>query len=142
MLLVVWFPLTTDAGRSELEDVLHAVNPNNNDSVDFALSAKTIAYLEVEALEKEEKQQHGMCVRLVRDKLTACGRRSDILLQQLQFFAKSKKNTTALFDKLEATEVEVEKLECELARGFGVKGVRSPYEDVGEETLYGTGGKH
>lgn len=99
--------------KRELEDV-HAVNPNNNDSADLALFAKTIAHLEVEALENEEKQQHGMCVRLVRDKLTACRRRSDILLQQLQLFAKSKKGTTALFDKLEATEAEVEKLECEL----------------------------
>ena len=99
--------------KRELEDV-HAVNPNNNDSADLALFAKTIAHLEVEALENEEKQQHGMCVCLVRDKLTACRRRSDILLQQLQLFAKSKKNTTALFDKLEATEAEVEKLECEL----------------------------
>ena len=99
--------------KGELEDV-HAVNPNNNDSADLALFAKTIAHLEVEALEKEEKQQHGTCVRLVRDKLTACRRRSDILLQQLRLFARSKKNTTALFDKLEATEAEVEKLEYEL----------------------------
>ena len=99
--------------KRELEGV-HAVNPNNNDSADLALFSKTIAHLEVEALENKEKQQHGMCVRLVRDKLTACRRRSDILLQQLQLFAKFKKNTAALFDKLEATEAEVEKLECEL----------------------------
>jgi hypothetical protein len=96
-----------------LED-LHAVKLNNNDSADMALLAKTVALLEVEALEKEEKQQHGMCVRLVRDKLTACRRRSDVLLQQLQLFAKAKKKTTELYDKLEATEAEVEQLECEL----------------------------
>jgi hypothetical protein len=94
---------------------VHAFKPNNNDSADLALFANTIALLEAEALEKEEKQQHGMRVRLVRGKLTACRRRSDILLQQLQLSAKSKKDsTTVLFDKLEATEAEIKKLECEL----------------------------
>jgi hypothetical protein len=83
---------------------------------DLELLNKTLQHLSAKSMEKEEKQEHHMCVRLVRDKLAARRRRSDVLLQQLTLLSKYKKRPDAtLFDKMESNEEEIEKLEHELA---------------------------
>ena len=89
------------------------VQPDAHNLEDFALLTKTLEHLSAKAMEKEEKQQHHMCFRLVRDKLAARRRRSEVLLQQLTLSSKYKKRP--LFDKMESNEEEIEKLELELA---------------------------
>ncbi len=77
---------------------------------------KTLEHLPADAMEREEKQQHHMCVCLVQDKLAASRRRSEVLLQQLILPSKYKKRPNAsLFDKMESNEEEIDKLEHELA---------------------------
>ena len=97
------------------DELAVSIMPPNNDADEIALLAQTLQHLEAETLEKEEKQHHSMRVRLVRDKLIACKRRSDVLLQQLQLSSKYKKKAdTDKLDKLDANEAEIEKLETEL----------------------------
>lgn len=64
---------------------------------DLELLTKTLEHLSADAMEKEEKQQHHMCVCLVRDKLTAHRRRSEVLLQQLTLSSKYKKRPDTIF---------------------------------------------
>jgi hypothetical protein len=112
-------PVDNRRGKKRVLEDVHAVltvhHPNNNNAADSAVLAQTLEHLEAETLEKEEKQHHGICVRLVRDKLAACKRRSDMLLQQLQLSSKYKKKTdTTMLDKLKSNETEIEKIESEL----------------------------
>ena len=90
----------------------------DNDAKDIALLTRIpLEHLSAESMEKEEKQRHYMCVRLVRDKLAARRRRrSEVLLQQLTLASKYKKRPDATsFDKMESNEEEIVKLEVELA---------------------------
>ena len=67
-----------------------AVQPDNNDA-DRALYARTLEHLlETEAVEKEEKQQNSLRVRLVRDKIVSRRGKREMLLQQLNFMSKKK----------------------------------------------------
>ena len=86
-----------------------------SDAAELALFAKTLEHLSDEAMEKEESKNHYLRVRLVRDKLTARRRRSDVFLQRLNLSSKIKKRPdTTLLDKMEANEDEIENLEKEL----------------------------
>lgn len=82
------------------------------DAAELALLTKTLEHLSDEAIEKEEKAQHSLRVRLVRDKLVGCKRRSEVFLQRLNLSSKMKKKPdTMLLEKLEANEEEIERLE-------------------------------
>jgi hypothetical protein len=62
------------------------------DAAELALLNKTLEHLsDDEAIEKEEKAQHSLRVCLVRDKLVACRRRSEVILQRLNLLSKMKK---------------------------------------------------
>ncbi|KAI2500766.1 hypothetical protein MHU86_13690 [Fragilaria crotonensis] len=92
------------------------VPPLADNVEDLALLTKTLEHLAAEAMEKEEKQHHHLRVRLVRDKLAARRRRSEVLLQRLTLSSKFKKKPdSTLFDKMNVNEEEIEKLEDELA---------------------------
>jgi hypothetical protein len=66
-------------------------------------------------MEKEEKEQHQLQVQLVRDKLAARCRRSEVLLQQLGLASKYKKKPeSALLDKMESNESDNEILKNDL----------------------------
>ncbi|KAI2496986.1 hypothetical protein MHU86_17513 [Fragilaria crotonensis] len=67
------------------------VPPLADNVEDLALLTKTLEHLAAEAMEKEEKQHHHLRVRLVRDKLAARRRRSEVLLQQLTLSSSSRK---------------------------------------------------
>ena len=86
------------------------------DAAELALLNKTLEHLsDDEAIEKEEKAHHSLRVRLVRDKLVACRRRSEVVLQRLKLLSKMKKKPdTTLLEKLEANEEEIERLEAAL----------------------------
>ena len=89
----------------------------DNDVKDIALLTKTLQHLSAESMEREEKQHRHPCVRLVRNKLAARRRRSEVLLQQLTLSSKYKKRPDeTLFEKMESNEEVIEKLlEHELA---------------------------
>ena len=87
----------------------------DNDAKDIALLTRTLEHLSAELMEKVEKQQHQMCVHLVREKLAVPRRRSEVLLQQLTLASKDKKlSDPTSFDKMESNKEEIEKLEDEL----------------------------
>ena len=80
--------LTIDVKKSQY----HATTDTDSNAIpvpsvlveDLELLTKTLGHLSsANAREREEKQQHHMCGCLVWDKLAACRRRSEVLLQQL-----------------------------------------------------------
>jgi hypothetical protein len=108
-------PVDNRRGKKREATSVPAVSTDGKE--DLALLTKTLELLSSESMEKEEKQQHQLRVRLVRDKLAARRRRSEVLLQKIGLASKSKKKTddTALLEKkVESIESEIEMLECEL----------------------------
>jgi hypothetical protein len=109
-------PVDNRRGKKRNADTILEPVPADNDAKDIAHLAKTLEHLSAESMEKEEKQHHQLCVRLVRDKLAARRRRSEVLLQQLTLSSKYKKRPdSTLFDKMESNEEEIDTLEHELA---------------------------
>ena len=99
--------------RAEMEV---PVQPDNEAADDLSLYLRqTLEQFETKDLEKEEKEHHGMCVRLVRDKLVARRGKREMILQQLNLISKYKKKTDhTMYDKMQENEAEIEKLELEL----------------------------
>jgi hypothetical protein len=58
----------------------------------FVLWTNTLKHLEAKAMEKQEKQHHSMRVSIIRDKLTACHGKREVILQQLTLSSKLTKN--------------------------------------------------
>ena len=111
--------LTTDVDVEKKRDdnMLDTnVQPANaaGNAAELALLTKTLEHLSEEAIKKEEKAQHSLRVRLVRDKLVACKRRIEVFLQRLNLSSKKKKPDATLLEKLEANEEEIERLEAAL----------------------------
>jgi hypothetical protein len=69
--------------RGQKRGATSAPSISDDAKEDIALLTKTLEHLSSESMEKEEKEQHQLRVRLVRDKLAARCRRSKVLLQQL-----------------------------------------------------------
>jgi hypothetical protein len=108
-------PVDNRRGKKREATSVPAVSTDGKE--DLALLTKTLELLSSESMEKEEKQQHQLQVRLVRDKLAARRRRSEVLLQKIGLASKSKKktdDTTMLEKKVESIESEIEVLENEL----------------------------
>lgn len=110
---------TTDVEKKEVEDMIATnVQPAAavGDAAELALLAKTLKHLTADvAMEKEESRNHHLRVQLVRDKLTARRRCSEVFLQRLNLSSKNKKKPdTTLLDKMDADEDEIEKPENEL----------------------------
>jgi hypothetical protein len=108
-------PVDNRRGKKREATSVPAVSTDGKE--DLALLTKTLELLSSESMEKEEKQQHQLQVRLVRDKLAARRRRSEVLLQKIGLASKSKKktdDTTLLEQKVESIESDIEALENEL----------------------------
>ena len=103
--------------RVKKREATSAPTVSNDGKEDLALLAKTLEHLSSETMEKDEELQHQLRVRLVRDKLAARRRRSEVLLQQLGLASKYKKkpDSSTLFEKMESNKSEIlEMLENEL----------------------------
>jgi hypothetical protein len=108
-------PVDNRRGKKRSMDTMQEPVADDNVNKDIALLTKTLEHLSAESMEKEEKQHHHLQVRLVRDKLAARRRRSEVLLQKLTLSSKYKKRPdTELFEKMESNEEEIEMLENEI----------------------------
>jgi hypothetical protein len=106
-----------DNRRGKKREATSVPTVSTDGKEDLALLTKTQEHLSSESMEKEEKQQHQLRVRLVRDKLAARRRRSEVLLQKIGLASKYKKktdDTTLNEKKVESIESEIEVLENEL----------------------------
>jgi len=113
--LVAASAASVDNRRGKKHRATSAPSISDDAKEDIALLTKTLEHLSFESMEKEEKEQHQLQVQLVRDKLAARCRRSEVLLQQLGLASKYKKKPeSALLDKMESNESDNEILKNDL----------------------------
>ncbi|KAI2500253.1 hypothetical protein MHU86_14203 [Fragilaria crotonensis] len=93
-----------DNRHGKKQCVIDVMQPPEN-AVELVLWKKTPKHLEAEAMEKQEKQHHSMCVHILWDKLAA---------RRGKRFKLRKKPDETLLEKMERNEDEIEKLELEL----------------------------